>query len=509
MKNIITKLTVFILIICSFFSVSCSGCTTNTSKKPSDNGFTGDVDRYDYTYPTIIVGTTQINLSVGQTFKINYALKNISGQVTFSTKNQSVATVNSQGLVTAIDVGETIISLFAGGTIKNIVVNVSAFPTYNAICDDGTELSLCIDEEFEINPVLLRGNEEIESVFTFESLEPTVLTVSNQGVIKPLKTGIGYVKASTVKDGATYSIVIKVLAHELCYIDIPDVIQAGYLEQLSLDYAIKEYGTDKVISGAEVVVKDNEFIEIENNIITPVDIGKLPVKLDYYGVEKLIYLDVAYIAQQDEFNFFTHDYTIRNSFAYKKNKYNDATNMASLSIVNSVGGEQGRFLKIDVKNGAGNGMGYMNLYLQCVQTKEQLQNLLNSGYKTIKLEYYIDAQVEHENSKPQNTFIFRWKDGELTGAVNYGKECVYNKEDSFGKWVSVDLPLANYINHYDELNNVSSTNAGYTGFFETSFEKNKLDSEGNIIYNAGTTNPQKLEENVPYIIYIKPIKLSK
>ena len=141
--------------------------------------------------------------------------------------------------------------------------------------------------------------------------------------------------------------------------------------------------------------------------------------------------------------------------------------------------------------------------------KQQLQNLLNSGYKTIKLEYFIDAQVEHENSKPQNTFIFRWKDGELTGSVNYGQECVYNKEDSFGKWVSVDLPLANYINHYDELNNVNSTNAGYTGFFETSFEKNKLDSSGNIIYNSGTTNPQKLEETNPYVIYIKPIKISK
>ena len=507
MKNIITKLTVLILVLCSLFTVACSSC--NTPNKPTESNFSGDVDRYAYTYPTIIVGTTQINLSVGQTFKINYALKNISGQVEFSSKNQSIATVNSQGLVTAVDVGETIISLFASGTIKNIVVNVSAFPTYNVICDDGTELSLCINEKFAINPVLLRGTEEIEAEFNFESLDTTILTVSNEGEITPIKTGIGYLKVSTVKDGATYGIVIKVLTHELCYIDIPDVIQAGYLEQLSLDYSVKEYGTDNVVSGAEVVIKDNEFIEVENNIITPVDIGKLPVKLDYYGVEKLIYLDVAYIAQQDEFNFFTHDYTIRNSFAYKKNKYNDGTNRAGLSIVNSVGGEQGRFLKVDVKNGAGNGMGYMNLYLQCVQTKQQLQNLLNSGYKTIRLEYFIDAQVEHENSKPQNTFIFRWKDGELTGSVNYGQECVYNKEDSFGKWVSVDLPLANYINHYDELNNVNSTNAGYTGFFETSFEKNKLDSSGNIIYNSGTTNPQKLEETNPYVIYIKPIKISK
>ncbi len=509
MKNIIKKLTVLILVICSVFMVACSGCNNNNSGNPGGSNFKGDVDKYDYTYPTIIVGMTEINLSVGQTFKINYALKNIKENITFSSKNQAIATVSSDGLVTAKDVGETIIALFAGGTIKNVVVNVSAFPTYNVVCDDGTELSLCVDEEFEITPVLLRGVEEIESQFIFESLDETVVSVSEQGVITPLQTGIGYIKASTVKDGKTFSIVIKILAHELCYIDIPDVIEAGYLEPVTLNYCVKQYGTDSVINGAEITIKENEFITVQNNVITPVDIGKLPVRVDYYGVEKLIYLDVKYLPKGDEFNFFTHDYTIRQSSAYAKNKYNDGSNKATLSIVNTVGNEQGRFLKIDVKNGAGNGMGYMNLYLQCVQSKAHLQSLLNSGYTTIKFEFFIDAQVESENSKPQNTFIFRWIDGELTGNINYGKECVYNKEDSFGKWVSVNLPLASYINHYDVLNGVDSSNAGYSGFLETSFEKNKLDASGNIVYKDDGNTPQKLTENNPYVIYVKPIKITK
>lgn len=512
MKNVIIKIIAFMLTVMSIFMFSCSGCGEKNPNNDSDNNqtnFRSDVDKYAYTYPTIIVGATEINLSVGKTFKIKYALKNISETVKFSSKDQTVATVDNQGVVEARDVGETIITLFAGGTLKNIVVNVSASPTYNVICDEGVELSLCINEAFKINPMLLMGNEEIAGEFTFESLNEDLLRVSGNGEITPLNTGVGYIKASTVKDGKTYSIKIKVSAHELCYIDIPDVIKAGYKESITIDYPIKEYVSNNIINGARLQVIDNEFVDVVGNIVTPTDIGKLPLKVDYYGVEKLIHLDVEYVAEENEFNFFTHEYTIRKSSAYRKNKFKDASNMANLSIVNNVGEEQGRFLKVDVKNSSGNGMGYMNVYLQCVQTKTRLQDLYENGYKTIKFEYYIDAGVEHENSQPQNTFIFRWKDGEITGSVNYAQECVYNKENSFKKWITVDLPLAKYIEYYDVLNNIDSLNSSYSGFFETSFEKNKLDVNGNIIYNQNGTTPIKLEENNPYVIYIKPIKLSK
>ena len=138
---------------------------------------------------------------------------------------------------------------------------------------------------------------------------------------------------------------------------------------------------------SETVEKDVESIQTQ---IQP-EI-KSETTSEYSDISILVYSDIIFGSSKEEVTKMLQDkdWIIMGSYKedvdslvsalefginkeYKKNKYNDGTNRAGLSIVNSVGGEQGRFLKVDVKNGAGNGMGYMNLYLQCVQTKQQLQ----------------------------------------------------------------------------------------------------------------------------------------
>lgn len=453
----------------SFGSVACA----KDDKTPVDDGQSSN-----NSVPTLIVSNSVVNINVGDVFEVKYSLKNSDKTVCFESKDQNVATVGSDGKITGVSVGQTIVIVSAGDTIKNIEVNVEASPTYSIICDDGETISLLIGDTFTINPVLLKGNVQIDCDFTFTSLNPSLVTVNQGGQVSITSRGKGIVQVSTEKDGKTYSMQIEILGHELCYIEADDVIVKQGVEA-TVVYQVKEYPSGTVITDAVAEIVADKNVAVNGNKIVANSIGKFAVKIFYYGVEKIIYVESLYNVELTEFNYFKEPVAIEDSCAYRKSKFGEANYKATLSLVGQVNGQtldKGNYLKIDAKNSNGACIEYLGVYLKCLQTKAGLEDLLDLGYTKIKVEYLIESE-----STKTNSFVFRW--------INEGLSSTYkaNTAKTFGTWQSYELSLEKYITYYDNLNTFNTSNAHYYTMLETSIDN----------------------ETIPYVIYLKPINIIK
>ena len=108
------------------YTVSVNAYPTKAGK---DTGFVLSSDEVSYTVvnssdPTLTVSPTTLSLTVGDTSTLKVKKTNIDEDVTWSTDNESVATVDN-GVVTAVAEGTATITATAGGLSATCVVTVS------------------------------------------------------------------------------------------------------------------------------------------------------------------------------------------------------------------------------------------------------------------------------------------------------------------------------------------------------------------------------------------------
>ncbi|MGN1126811.1 MAG: Ig domain-containing protein, partial [Ruminococcus sp.] len=108
------------------YTVSVSAYPTKAGK---DTGFVLSSDEVSYTVvnssdPTLTVSPTTLSLTVGDTSTLTAKAVNIEEAVTWSSNNESVATVEN-GVVTAVAEGTATITATAGGLSATCVVTVS------------------------------------------------------------------------------------------------------------------------------------------------------------------------------------------------------------------------------------------------------------------------------------------------------------------------------------------------------------------------------------------------
>src|SRR5208283_638022 len=76
--------------------------------------------------PTILVGATQPFTATGA--YSNGSTQNLTSQVTWTSSKAAVATINSNGLATAVSVGATVISAALSGVTATNTLTVQAAP---------------------------------------------------------------------------------------------------------------------------------------------------------------------------------------------------------------------------------------------------------------------------------------------------------------------------------------------------------------------------------------------
>ncbi len=484
MKN---KLKIIFVILAFILSFTFCGCSCNSCNPNNENeNVLGDKRPFEYiesTIPSLIIGAKELNLMVGDTFVVNYVLKNSEEKVIFTAKDENIAGIDANGKITAKDVGQTMVSVVAGDLMRNIVVSVEASPTYSLINFD-QEVELIIGKNYTLSPSLYKGNEKVEVSFNYQSLNPTVASVNGNGVVTANSSGKCEIVATCTKEGKTYTQNIVVYCHEFCYIDAQDV-NVYYGERTTLPYVIKDVNGLPVVGAvAEIIAPSG--ITVNGNDITATDFGKMQVTINYFGVKKTITVNSTYPLEKEEFNYFGHGITIQNDKVVYRHTFNDETRKAGIQRIDSYAGvtpENGKILKITSQSAAKATERDLGFYLSCRQTKAQLQALKLEGYNYIKLNFMVEA----DDALVQSYFEFSWTNGQ---DIN-----VRSVDGRFGVWIQRLLPLQDYIDNYDIINPVNNSTTAKTNFFMACYSG--LETDGNV--SAG----------VPYSVYIQPIQIIK
>lgn len=137
---------------------------------------------------SITVNAETLELAVGDTFKLEYeTTPSTSTQpVKFSSKAELIASVDENGVVTAADVGETTITVYANESAKK-EITVKVYPKAEKIEFSNATLDLPISQnatlEYTVTPSDARGEKR------FSSSDESVVTVGANGVISAKKAG--------------------------------------------------------------------------------------------------------------------------------------------------------------------------------------------------------------------------------------------------------------------------------------------------------------------------------
>ena len=156
---------------------------------------------------SISLNTTTLSLSVNQTSQLTATVlpENASDRsVTWTTNNPNVATVNSEGVVTAVAAGSaTITATTNDGSNLSASCAVSVYVPASAISLNTNSLTLEIDETSQLVAYIYPSNTTNKTV-TWRSSDTSIARVSNNGLVTAVSPGSVTITATTT-DGSNLS----------------------------------------------------------------------------------------------------------------------------------------------------------------------------------------------------------------------------------------------------------------------------------------------------------------
>lgn len=193
----------------------------NVTLGTSDLNNDGIIDAFDmvllrkkfvdsFIVPEVKINNDLVNLYKGETSQIIAEVKPKDSIIKWSTSDSSVATVSSNGLITAKSVGSTKIT--ATITYKGLTysdsVNVNVLPV--GISFDETEKNVYIGDKFYIN-----NSVNPETEITWISNNPNVASVDNSGYVTANSVGSARIMGKINVSGRTYSATCRVTVKKI------------------------------------------------------------------------------------------------------------------------------------------------------------------------------------------------------------------------------------------------------------------------------------------------------
>ena len=189
-------------------------------------------------YPTAITLTGDGALSIGGTSQLSVGYTpsdtNVKN-VTYTSSNESVATVSNTGLVTGVAVGSATITATAeaeSGTIT-ATKNVTVSPiSVTGVSLDSNSASVKVGKTVTLVATVAPTNATNKSV-SWSSSDTAVATVSNNGVVTGVAAGSATITVTTADGNKTAQCIVTVTAssgieeYSITYTDLPTTYQTG------------------------------------------------------------------------------------------------------------------------------------------------------------------------------------------------------------------------------------------------------------------------------------------
>jgi uncharacterized protein YjdB len=174
---------------------------------------------------SVTVTPATADLVVGQTTQLTAQLKDEAGSilsgraVTWSTNRSTVATVTSEGLVTAIAAGTATITASSEGRFANASITVSPRPV-SAVIVSPEQVTLFAGQTVQLSALVTddRGQVLNGKQVTFSSSSNQVATVSAQGLVTAVGAGVATITATS--EGATGKATITITPDPVATVEV-------------------------------------------------------------------------------------------------------------------------------------------------------------------------------------------------------------------------------------------------------------------------------------------------
>ena len=185
----------------------------------------------------------------GNPITLEASIDNGNPRIIFSSSDEKIATVNSKGVVSAIADGKVTITAKIASTGKTVSKELTSIATEMSINaptnwmiveKNGVEVKDTNYKEMNLSSYLnknyLDGKEDTNSTYTWASSNSSVISVTDQGVVKPLKSGEATI--TVTKDGAATTS-IKLTAYDFdIYYDGKALTGTDVKLKMSSDYDV-------------------------------------------------------------------------------------------------------------------------------------------------------------------------------------------------------------------------------------------------------------------------------
>ena len=369
--------------------MTCLSCKGNGDSQSSGS------NSNEVIKPSLTLGTTQLDMYVGDSIALNYALRGIDDEIVFDSSNKDVATVDENGVIHAVGCGDAVISLTVEGISKTCFVNVQAVPTYALYCSDGDVL-LILDRTYQLNAELRKGSIVQENAqISYRSLASEIATVDENGLITAVGIGNAVIEMICDYEENIYKTSIEVTVNKSLWIDVADTAVVEVGQSVTIDYQIKDFENNVVEEIAALVAHDDK-LTVSGNQITGVSRGATKVSVNCGGIVvdinvqvfSNVYNDFASmdrLGSSHGAQYTTEKATVPFTFS-NVNPATQATEDFNMLVCSSTYVEPLSATQTVAKS--------FGMYIESNATVEELYLLKAAGYRFLTVEYLIDSEVE-------------------------------------------------------------------------------------------------------------------
>ena len=157
-------------------------CKVIVKKKADDGGGnTGAVTE-------LKLDKAEVHMSPGQVWQLNATVKPEGASISWSSNKTDVATVDREGKVTAVALGEAVITASAGEKSAQCLVKVEKEVAIEGISLNKSSLTLKEGETFQLVATLIPENATPKTIEWISSI-PSVATVDEKGLVTAVRNG--------------------------------------------------------------------------------------------------------------------------------------------------------------------------------------------------------------------------------------------------------------------------------------------------------------------------------
>lgn len=231
---------------------------------------------------SIVLPLSELELYVGQSAEITPVYDKVEGTIFWQTSDQYVASVDQEGKITAVAIGEATISVFCENASANIVVTVIKAKEGASIKFAADYVDIDRFEDLKLEPIIV----DCAGPFIWISSDESVATVDNEGNVTPMGVGSCDVQISGNGKGARIKINVSEPDNLPTVEYGRDVINVLKNKTLSLDVVVKYNGNAVNSFDATYSIADTSIATVDNaGVVKGITAGDttMTVNVSYRG----------------------------------------------------------------------------------------------------------------------------------------------------------------------------------------------------------------------------------